>query len=580
MKQSTKTLVIEKFNTWYELEFDKEMPFIFFESIDVNESLEETNTFSLKLEYNLSYSNNSSENGIFQYSKSDNKILIDKRLGLEYNIEKIEFRLSNTEKTPLEGIWGLYYSIKDFYEDKGSIQNFENHINNNTNTKILFSAPYGEGKTTFLNYFFKENSSDYETFRVYPVNYSVAQNEDIFRYIKTDILFQLLGKNVEFDNQKINAALLAQQFVITHPKKLFSSILKIALSLNFSGFSISKGIPAFDKLIESYKSYQNKLDKTELEKTKDYLNQVYKKEGSIYEDDFYTQLIRQLLDEIKSCLEKKTVLIIDDLDRMDPEHIFRILNVISAHYDEKHNYLEGYHNKFGFDKIIVVCHLNSIRNIFEHRYGKKTDFSGYINKFYSTEVFKFSYQKVIDNYFESVLLNLSDRDSNYLQEKSYLIHYLSKQRLISLRELFKFNKSFSSAAQIESIQRSINRIYERDSHYFMQGLYTASLYLLANQLSTKEELINRVHKMNDTNPYIEGWRLNKFVYNLLGSLAESNKSDELNLIRIGKDEYQFKLTYADLTSSNSTDIQKNGENFKSFSFTFFCELLIENIKKF
>ena len=31
---------------------------------------------------------------------------------------------------------------------------------------------------------------------------------------------------------------------------------------------------------------------------------------------------------------KKPVLIIEDLDRLDPKHLFRILNVVSAHIDD------------------------------------------------------------------------------------------------------------------------------------------------------------------------------------------------------------------------------------------------------
>ena len=39
-----------------------------------------------------------------------------------------------------------------------------------------------------------------------------------------------------------------------------------------------------------------------------------------------------LIDQLKKD-GKKTVLIIDDLDRIDPEHIFRLLNVFAAHLD-------------------------------------------------------------------------------------------------------------------------------------------------------------------------------------------------------------------------------------------------------
>ena len=53
----------------------------------------------------------------------------------------------------------------------------------------------GIGKTTFLDYYFNskesEFSKNYNVFHLYPVNYSVLQNEDIFSYLK------LLGKIIK-----------------------------------------------------------------------------------------------------------------------------------------------------------------------------------------------------------------------------------------------------------------------------------------------------------------------------------------------------------------------------------------------
>ena len=74
--------------------------------------------------------------------------------------------------------------------------------------------------------------------------------------------------------------------------------------------------------------------------------------------------------------EKRKVLIIDDLDRMDPDHIFRIMNVFAAQFDHERF---GY-NKFAFDKVIIVCDLDNLRNLFAHKYGSNVDFSGYIDK--------------------------------------------------------------------------------------------------------------------------------------------------------------------------------------------------------
>lgn len=79
--------------------------------------------------------------------------------------------------------------------------------------------------------------------------------------------------------------------------------------------------------------------------------------------------------------------------RLDPDHIFRILNILSVHYD---NDIDK--NKFGFDKVICICDLTNIQSVFHHRYGSAADFFGYIDKFYSEEPFKFNNSDAIATY--------------------------------------------------------------------------------------------------------------------------------------------------------------------------------------
>lgn len=49
----------------------------------------------------------------------------------------------------------------------------------------------------------------------------------------------------------------------------------------------------------------------------------------------------------------KSVLIIEDLDRIDPTHLFRIMNVLSSQVDNPYYSEVPNSNKFGFDKIIL-----------------------------------------------------------------------------------------------------------------------------------------------------------------------------------------------------------------------------------
>lgn len=68
--------------------------------------------------------------------------------------------------------------------------------------RIIFSAKYGEGKTQFLKEITVNNEfENYKFFTIYPVNYVVAENADIFEYVKRDILFNIMNKNSTFDKE-------------------------------------------------------------------------------------------------------------------------------------------------------------------------------------------------------------------------------------------------------------------------------------------------------------------------------------------------------------------------------------------
>ena len=83
------------------------------------------------------------------------------------------------------------------------------------------------------------------------------------------------------------------------------------------------------------------------------------------------------------------MLILDDFDRIDPEHTFRILNILSAHIESDEQ------NKFGFDHIIIVGDIDNLRNIFHHKYGDKTDFWGYFDKFFTVRPHEFDNEQAI-----------------------------------------------------------------------------------------------------------------------------------------------------------------------------------------
>ena len=69
-------------------------------------------------------------------------------------------------------------------------------------SRIIFSAKFGDGKSYFLDKFMKsydEKKNDYYFITLHPVNYVVEENRDVIEYVKRDILFQLIKNNHIYD---------------------------------------------------------------------------------------------------------------------------------------------------------------------------------------------------------------------------------------------------------------------------------------------------------------------------------------------------------------------------------------------
>jgi hypothetical protein len=273
---------------------------------------------------------------------------------------------------------------------------FKEHLN--INERTIFSARFGDGKTFFLNEFKKkysdENKEDadeeekYYFITLYPVNYSVAENQDIFEYIKRDILFQLAkdGKLNPIDFEAIAKSIFTWENL--------KEVIGFLISCMPKGEILNKILEKGEKFAKKYKEEQTTFQK--------YESWFTSQKGGLYEHDGYTELIIETLKYIKSS-GYKTALIIEDLDRIDPAHLFRILNVLGAHIDE-HLYKEsGNSNKFGFDNIITVFDYNTTENIFHHFYGKDANYSGYINKFTSHQPFYYSIDEVAREYLYNVI---------------------------------------------------------------------------------------------------------------------------------------------------------------------------------
>lgn len=261
-----------------------------------------------------------------------------------------------------------------------NIQDFKQVFENES--RIIFSARFGDGKSYFLNEFMKsyvEKDNDYYFITLHPVNYVVEENRDVIEYIKRDILFQLIKDNRIYDFKE-------------GYDKIFDAVCNKESLLKLGDFVAS--IIPIEGLKDGYEALKD-LASTIHEKYKsqdvlhvvvDYLNGFYGKSGSISECDAFTCLIQKSLEQMKA----KSVLIIEDLDRIDPAHLFRIMNVLSSQVDNPYYSEVPHGNKFGFDKIILVMDYEIARHLFHHFYGKEANYEGYMNKFLNTLPYSYS----------------------------------------------------------------------------------------------------------------------------------------------------------------------------------------------
>jgi hypothetical protein len=320
-------------------------------------------------------------------------------------------------------------------------QEFSEHLGVISNERILFSGKFGKGKTTFLKYFFEKNRKQYFAISLSPVHYSVASNQDIIRYLKYDILIELIKNGYSFERLDINKWEALPFFIASKPMKLISSLLHFIPKVGKTLGELNEKIIPFVKELEVFiEENQKKAQGNAVEK---YFVEFENEEGSIYENDFLTYVLNEALKHYAK--KEKPVLVIDDLDRLDPEHIFRILNVFASQFNIFHN---SFSNKFSFEKTIIVCDVNNIRNIFENRYGKNVDYKGYIDKFFSIEPFFYKnhvfVSKSIESYLNTCKISGGGSDyhpNNYLQKGLHclglkgLLEELVNADHISLRAL-------------------------------------------------------------------------------------------------------------------------------------------------
>jgi len=356
---------------------------------------------------------------------------------------------------------------KEFREDLFNFpfNNFLKHLQHEGNDRILFSGKFGIGKSFFLDHFFKGETQmkklkkvQYNAFHLYPINYSIASNEDVFRYLKYDIITSFLMKGVTLKESDYS-------YIDSIPSYLRGNMLKVFATLIFMIPKIGKDVyDSYEKLTElkkDFEAHDEKARTAEGDRFLKFMESIEEKEGSPFENNVVTKLISTVLNRLKEETGQENILIIDDLDRIDPEHLFRLLNVFAAHLDESN----GIKNKLGFDKVIIVCDINNLRNIFKAKYGIQTDFNGYIDKFYSIDIYHLDNREILNNISYEAFKNLRILNQDDRHHAIYLEMFFRKQSLplILLRTLISYG--FVSLRTL--LTRTENKI-EIDPAYYLK----------------------------------------------------------------------------------------------------------------
>ena len=171
-------------------------------------------------------------------------------------------------------------------ELNNKLTEFKNHLEHAD--RMILSAKFGDGKSFFLQQIRedKDKFSDYEFITIYPVNYIISSNEDIFEYIKRDILIQLTKLDLlnEIDLTKLITSIFSFEN--------FKEVILFLISCVPGGMIYKK---LLDKALDISKKYND--DKATYKK---YFKTFKVQKGGLYEDDAYTQMIKAALNILKN----------------------------------------------------------------------------------------------------------------------------------------------------------------------------------------------------------------------------------------------------------------------------------------
>ena len=415
----------------------------------------------------------------------------------------------------------MEYDPKDLISIDAPRTDFEQFLSKD-NKRVFFSGQFGIGKTFFLKEFFKSDKRkwEYDVYHLFPVNYQISSNENIVEFLKYDILVELLNKySNAFESTELNGIKEKLRFFVAFCKDrgLVGRVSKVTIKSLFAltpnpiftplsrlGRSL-KDLTTFREEFQEFEAEKLSGDKDAID---EFLEQI-KIRADIVATDYVSQLLREKIAILKD--GRRSILILDDFDRIDPEHTFRILNVLSTHIDGDEE------NKFGFDHIIIVGDIENLRNIFHHKYGDKTDFWGYFDKFFTVEPYSFDNEKAIAERIPHLTQSIQCEDDEDLKEVmgpggviSILLQTFLGQALsvkaTNLRQLYKpVNHLFSGARK-----ENYGRWFRSTNIHFNKGVN-----LLIAIYRTEDDFLNALERVRANSSLDVPDRNKEFVYKWL-----------------------------------------------------------------
>lgn len=342
-----------------------------------------------------------------------------------------------------------------------AMQRFEDHLL--SHDMVVLSAKFGDGKTFFLNKFKEKCMIDAESpfvfITLYPVNYQVLGNKDIFELIKHDVLLQILQAGIIDVNYEVTDRMAFEFYVQSHFCTVGESFFAMLKSCGADDM-VTKAFFAAFKSVNWLKSLKDKVGefKKEIDQAAfldNYLSTF--DEDSVYENDIITKIIRDNIKTYQEKYGKRVVLVIEDMDRLDPAHLFRIMNVFSAHMDYGYRSMQPIDsslvgNKFGVSNVVFVMHEKNTEALFHHFYGECADYDGYMSKFYNKDIFRFSLAEEKENYALALIseeTGLGEERINEYFDKGFLAAKTMRQIIFAMD---KIEEQFYSIRVMEDIR--------------------------------------------------------------------------------------------------------------------------------